>query len=609
MIEELLPYYDRELTFLKGMGGEFAKAHPKIAGRLRLDPDSVEDPHVARLIESVAFVNARVRKKLDDDFPELSEAILSVLSPHHLAPIPSMAIVQFECDLAGTSQSIVPAGTQIETEAGYGTSCYFRTVYPVTAWPVRVAKAELVGAPFQAPRVPGAAAAASVLRLRIEPGEGQCPIGELGIASLRFFLRGQSNRVQDLYEMLMDDVICVAVGSGPDDRSPLVLDASCMRAVGFERDEGLLPYARGTDPGQRVLTEFFLFAPKFHFVELRGLDGGDASTLNERMEIFIFMRRINRELEQTLDEESLGLGCTPVVNLFDRRAEPIEVDGTQSTYHVVPDARDPAGNEVYSVNSVVALSREGERREYLPFYGIRHDPVEEDGAYWFADRREGQGSPGGKGAGTEVYLATVDLEKKPQVAESCVLETKVTCLNRSLPSKLPFGGGEPRLVFSEGGAGIAAVRCLTPFTETIRPKRGHGALWRVVSQLSLNHLSISGGDWGAEALREILRVNDLFDTAVTRSIIASVQSVESRPSMVRTRERGQLTFCRGTEIRVQLDEERLGTSGAFQFAVVLDRFLSSYCSINSFVQLVTNSSKLEEGEKRWTPRTGTRPLV
>ena len=103
MSDELLPYYERELGYLRHLGAEFARQHPKIAGRLRMGGDAIEDPHVSRLIESVAFLNARVRRKLDDGFPELVDALLNVLHPHFLAPIPSMAIVRFEIDPESTA--------------------------------------------------------------------------------------------------------------------------------------------------------------------------------------------------------------------------------------------------------------------------------------------------------------------------------------------------------------------------------------------------------------------------------------------------------------------------------------------------------------------------
>src|SRR3984885_6934806 len=116
MSESLLPYYNRELAAIRSLAAEFALAHPKVAGRLRLSPDSVDDPHVARLLEGVAFLGARVQHRLDDEFPELTDALLGVLYPHYLAPIPSVAITRFAADPGLEGAAHLPSGLAIETE-------------------------------------------------------------------------------------------------------------------------------------------------------------------------------------------------------------------------------------------------------------------------------------------------------------------------------------------------------------------------------------------------------------------------------------------------------------------------------------------------------------
>lgn len=609
MSDDLLPYYDRELAFLKDMGAEFASAYPKIAGRLRLSKDSVDDPHVARLIQSIAFLNARTRKKLDDDFPELAQAILGVISPHHLAPVPSMAIVQFECSPDMTTSYAVEAGTALESDLAYGAACRFTTAYDVTTWPVKIKQAALLGAPFQAPKVNKASGASAVLRLQVVAAEDQCPVGELGIDSLRFHLRGQPSTVQQLYELLLDDVLCVAIASSSKDKEPIVLGPECLQPVGFGGDETLLPRTGRSQPGAQLLTEYFVFPDKFHFVDLLGIPNDDPTRFTEAMEIYIYTNR-RAALEQAVDADTFQLGCTPVVNLYSKRADPIELTGTKAEYHIVPDARNPDVHEIYSIQKVGAISRDGARRDYAPFYGFRH-PMDGDEreSFWHAQRRDAPTGRDQRDNGSDMYISLVDIEASPSVPSEWILEVEIMCLNRNRPSLLPFGGGEPKLRFSEGGGGIDAINCLTPFTDTLRQSRGRGALWRLVSQLSLNHLSISGGEQGADALRELLRVNDLADTAVTRNIIASISSVTSRPTMIRIREQGVLGLCRGTEIRVELDEDRLQSSGAYQFAVILNRFLSSYASVNSFVQLVTTSRKADGKERRWPARSGTRELV
>src|SRR5215213_1138626 len=114
--DDLLYYYERELTFLRRMGADFANRYPKVASRLQLEPDKCEDPHVERLLEGFAFLAARVHLKIDDDFPEISESLLNVVYPHYVRPIPSMSLVEFELDPEQgklTTGLRVPQGAQL----------------------------------------------------------------------------------------------------------------------------------------------------------------------------------------------------------------------------------------------------------------------------------------------------------------------------------------------------------------------------------------------------------------------------------------------------------------------------------------------------------------
>jgi type VI secretion system protein ImpG len=172
--DALLPYYDRELNAIRKLAAEFAVAHPKIAGRLRLARDSVDDPHVARLLEGLAFLAARVHHRLDDEFPEITDALLGVLYPHYLAPVPSAAIAQFrpQPDLAMPVQ--LAAGLAVDTEPVHGEPCRYRTAWPVTLWPVTIETVRLAGLPLAAPPNPRAADAAAVLRIALHGTSTAC---------------------------------------------------------------------------------------------------------------------------------------------------------------------------------------------------------------------------------------------------------------------------------------------------------------------------------------------------------------------------------------------------------------------------------------------------
>ena len=611
MSEELVPYYNRELSYIRRLGAEFAQAHPKIAARLVLGPHGTEDPHVERLIEAFAYLNARIRHKLDDDLPEITDAMLGVVYPHYQVPIPSMAVVQFvldrgQADLVGGYA--IPRESALEADWPDGEPCRFRTCYPVTLFPIEVASASLTGRPYSAPSVSGAGDAVAVLRIQLQCFSKDVVFAQLAAGALRFYLNGQSQHVFALYELLLNSTLAVAVASSPRDPQPVVLPPQSVRPVGFDRDEGMLPYSARSFLGYRLLTEYFTFPQKFLFFELAGL-GPKVLKSTGTLELFFYLNRSTLDLEQNVAADTFRLGCTPIVNLYGRRAEPIALTQTETEYRVVPNARHPLSSEIYSIDRVAATSPEGEQVDFQPFYSFKHAAAREGyKAFWHATRRPAA-DPGAKGdRGTEVWLSLVDLGFSPAAPPRWTLDVETTCLDRDRPSRLPFGEGQPVLRLTKGGP-LARIACLTRPTATLRPALKHGALWRLISHLSLNHLSLADSQEGADALREILKLYDFADSAETRAMIDGVLSVRTRRVAGRAAGEPRGGFCRGLEVTVLFDEERFAGSGVYLFACVLERFLGLYCSINSFSKLIATTNKREGDLRRWPARAGETVLL
>ncbi len=606
MVDDLLPYYNRELVYLRKLAGEFAEANPKVAGRLRLSADAVDDPHVARLIEAFAYLNARIRLKLDDDFPELTDALLGTLYPHYLAPIPSMSIAQFQPAPDMDGSFTLSAGAELDTEPVAGEPCRYRTCYPVDLWPIGLETVRLTGLPLVAPQNPRASRAVASLRLTLKCLADGVTFTQLAPDRLRFFLSGQPQQVYPLYELLFSNVVSVALADGVNDPDPVILDPTCIQPVGFASDEGMLPYPARSLPGYRLLTEFFTFPEKFLFFDLVGLSAKTLIEAGERMEVFIYLDRGSSDLERNLGPENLLLGCTPLVNLFRQRAEPIELTQTDFEYRVVPDARRPAALEVYSIDSVRATSPSGEQRTFLPFYDVKHAAdTRARQAFWYPSRRvSGQRDPG-----TDVHLSIVDLDFDPAAPADWVLSIETTCVNRDLPGQLPFGGGHPHLKLTEGAAAIAAIRCVTAPTGTLRPSAGNRARWRILSHLTLNHLSLTDDELGPDALREVLRLYDFRDSPETRAIIDGVAGVSHRRTVARAPGHAVTAFCRGLEVTVEFDATAFAGGGVYLLAAVLERFMALYGSINAFTQMVAKIKGRPGILKRWPPRAGDQPLL
>jgi type VI secretion system protein ImpG len=614
MRDELLLYYERELAYLREMGAQFAEKYPKIASRLVLEPTKQsEDPHVERLMESFAFLAARVHLKLDDDFPEITEALLGIVYPHLIRPIPSMSIVEFEVDVEQgklTTGLTIDRETMLYSRPVGGVPCKFRTCYDTTLWPITVTAAEWKSPDrFQ----PALKAADSAYALRLElTSPPDVPLPKLGLDHVRFHLCGENNLVHALYELLCSKLTRIVVREpGRNSRVPAVtLPASCLRPVGFSEDEGTLPYPRRSFIGYRLLQEFFTMPAKYLFVDVTGLgEVWDAGFKSKAELIFLFSGAGDEESRQRVElgvaPKVFRLGCVPVVNLFPQTAEPILLDQHQYEYQVRPDIRRPAAVECFSVDEVASIDPASRQIvTYRPFYSSRSESVDlGQECFWIANRRI---STRMNDEGSDIYLSLVDRSMRAADPKTDTLTIRTTCTNRNLPARLPFGNEDGDFEL-EGNAPIKRIVALSKPTSPVRAPTAKLALWQLISHLSLNYLSLVEG--GRNALQQILRLYDFTDSAFTEKMIEGISSLDSRPHFAPVVSENGVTFARGTRVEMELDEAQFVGSGVFLFASVIEHFLAQYASLNSFSQLVVRTRQRKEVMKEWPPRAGKKILL
>ncbi|HEY0418029.1 MAG TPA: type VI secretion system baseplate subunit TssF [Acetobacteraceae bacterium] len=607
MSDALLPYFDRELVAIRKLAAEFAASHPKIAGRLRLAADAVDDPHVARLLDGVAFLAARVHHRLDDEFPELTDALLGVLYPHYLAPVPSAMVVQFGCQPDLLVPARLPAGLALDTEPVRGETCRFRTAYPTTLWPVEIESLRLSGLPLAAPANVLAGGAVSVLRIVLKCSNPATTFAQLGVERLRFFLRAAPNISLPLYELLCGHALSVAYAEGPADPAPVIAGGGAILPVGFERDEALFPWPARSFSGFRLLSEYFAFPEKFMFLDFTRMEGKTLASGGNRMEIFVYLDRAMPELERALANDALALGCVPAVNLFPQRCEPVALTHAETEYRVVPDVRRPGALEVWSVERVRESRPDGSFRPWRPFYRLTHGDPDGDapGGFFHVARRPAPAPL----SGTEVYLAPDDPGFEVERPADAVLSIDTLCTNRDLPADLPFGGGHPRLRLVEGAAAVNRVTCMTPRSSPLRTPLREQGFWRLISHLSLGHLSVAGGAEGANALKEVLRLYDLRDSPESRAGIEALLAVSAQPGAARVQGARAGAFCRGLDVTLEFEPRGWQVGGLYLLAAVLDRFLALHATVNSFVRTTAVLSGRLGVVGAWPARAGSRVLL
>jgi type VI secretion system protein ImpG len=525
-------------------------------------------------------------------------------------PVPSLTVVELELDAelgkAATGYR-VPRGAELRSRPVQGMACRFRTCYDTTLWPVSVAAVEFTSPDRAGPGVRLANAAGAVrVELRAFPG---VRLADLTLDELRLHLAGDPGVVDALYELLANNTGAVLVRD-PDQptRAARQLAAAAVRPAGFGPDDGLLPLPRRVPAAHRLLQELFILPQKFHFVDVAGVGdalralgcGGPARSCSSSSR-----RSSVRSAGRRSSWGSPRVGAARVhaaVNLFAQTAEPILLTERQLEYPVVPDARRRLEVETWAVDDVkVIRPSAGEVRQVAPLYAHRHGLGESGGAglFWHGVRR-----PTGwrTDRGTEVFLSFADLSGRARTPEAEVASLSLTCFNGDLPSRLPFGVDERGDFELVPGGPVRRVRALIKPTPVLQPALGRSLLWRLVSALSLNHLSLVDG--GEDALQELLRLHNVGDGTAGERQIQGLAAVRSAPAYARVAGEHGVAFARGRRVEVELDEEQFPGGGAYLFAGVLERFLALSASMNSFTQLVAHSRQRRRAVGEWPRGAG-----
>lgn len=590
-------YYQSELTALREMGRRFAARSPALAPFLG---QSGQDPDVERLLEGFAFLTGRLRQKLDDELPELSHSLMRLLWPNYMRPLPAFSMLQFDPLKRSGPALNVARDTPVESEPVDGVHCSFRTCYPTDVLPL-----ELRALAYS---VKGDGALLS-LRLAMS-ADGH--IGELALRSLRLHLAGERYISQTLYLVLLRSLQAVELIPLGNDGQPITrtggesialrLGDGCVQPVGFAEEEALVPYPLNTFRGYRYLQEYFAFQDKFLFVDVLELDAlarlpQDILQQVRGFELRFDIRKSGIErLRPTLD--NVKLYCTPIVNLFKHDAQPIRLDGKQDEYLVLPTGLNPRNYGIFSVEKVAGCGTgQSDEHALVPFESFEHDPsfdVPHQLTYYSIHQRSSQ-----QHEGVDTYLSF----GARTVEGQDTLSVDLMCTNHNLPRKLKVGAICRE---ADGAPGSLSFRNITPATSSFAPPLTRDFLWKLISNMSLNYLSLAD----VNALKIILetydlpRYYDLHAEKVSKRLLGGLKSIRHHP--VDRLHHG--LPVRGLRTELSIDPQGyIGEGDLFVFASVLNEFFALYASLNSYHELKVISTQGEVYQ--WVPRMGQQPLL
>lgn len=583
---DLLDYYVRELDCLRKDGKDFAQRFPKVASRLDLRESESLDPHTERLIESVAFLAARVQRDIDREYSEVASGLLGNLCPSIIQPIPSTTVVKINTN---ASQGKVNAGikipkhTVLSTKTTKGDDCKFRTVWDSKIMALEVHEAKINDN--------------ENLFLKILAMQNT-DLSEMALDSLSFHITGEWSICSAIYEAISSRVKLISVKDKYNNKTNL--NSSAIRLQGFQEDEVALPQIPGSHPAYSLLQEYFSFPKKFFFFELNGLShkAFRGNVLNIEIDVGGLSSKISSVLT-----ENFKLNCVPIINIFTKISEPIKIHHRNYEYLLVADRTRELSTEIHSIINVTASEPGAKIPKLIPQFSALENSedfdAKDNSIFWSSTRKK---SLRKDFSGTDIFLNFVDKKNSLNDPTYPVLYAQILCTNRRLAEQLPVKAS----LAGEGISSGLSINCLYEPTRQRDPPLGSETIWKLTSLLSLNHHSLVAGETSKTLLKEMLV---LFASDKNSDIdqIRGVLGVNAKGVTRKISQEAWKGFCRGTEIQIELDSEAFVGSSMILFSLVLARFFALYTTINSFtcVSIIRGKEKIVE----WPPMSGNQKLV
>jgi type VI secretion system protein ImpG len=605
MNNDVVKLYNDELVKLRKQGSLFADSHPKIASRLKLGQGGVEDPLVGRLIEATAFLTAKLRYQLQDDNQAIDSDLMQLLYPHYFLPIPACSTVQFSPNEKLEKPYCLAKKTAIKTVVGEKSDCIFTTVYPITIRPIALSNISYQREGRVAPKQHAPKVLKSSLSFTVSSINEKASLQDAALDNIRLFINAELPIANQLRELLLahtKEIVLVV------DETEINLPASAIKAVGLESDENLLPYLPNSFIGYQLLTEYFAYPEKFMYLDMVGLDNYIAKNINS-ITVHCFFDSLCDELLDQIDDITLQLHSTPIVNLFDQQGEPIIFDHSQTYYHVIADKQRKLREiEIYTIQSVTVDSPT--YKNYIdcaPYFGRSVLQQSQHYLYWH-EKHEPCSSFGEVAvSGDEVLLSFSDINLD-SISEELSLTPNLLCTNRELANLIPFGGGKPIWNFTKNNhESIASIRCVRGIQSAQYRARQHQRQ-QVAQHVYLNQIGLADNTATLENLHLLLAHYHQEQVHHKRVIHDGLIGANCKAITIRHPSKLQQGFCRGLQYTLTVEEKWFADNELYLFGSVLHQFLTKSCTMNGFVSL-TILNKQQEECFAWQPILGTKPRL
>lgn len=601
-IEELLPYYEKQLQEFSQQSREFASKYPKIAQRLSLNQEQIDDPHIERLIQAFSLISARIDKKLNDSYEIFTRSIFEVMFPQYLKPFPACSIVSFE-DFNKIKQlnsaHLIPKNTSLKSKSVRGVQCEYRTVQDVTLLPVTLKSVNFKTHPSahihlnrNATLILGFEIFNQQLKLL---QQHQLPIYLDAISSFPLQVLDQIFKSETQFSIKINN--------------QEIEIPNPFNLLGFSEEESLLPVDQHTHQAYRLLLEYFCFPDKFNFLNLNldFLNQAEPDASNFELHIHFKMNLNDQAAIRNYSELNLAnfkLFATPVVNLFEKQAEPQKINHQRLEYPLISDAHHPEYYQVYSVSEMSLIrekiDKEQVAQQVLPFFAMSH--YRHNGAQFYYHLQPDTAST----QKSDLKFSLVSRSLEPQNISSDFISTQLLCCNRDLPYE-SYNKDHNALSLNDSQLarrGLLLKRPSLPYSF----KQSQKEQWRIISHLSLNNLSLMKGD-AVTHLKELLELYNLPGSKENRLIIESIQSIDFSLSQKLLDHKPFPLFVRGVRATVRMNNEVFHGSSLYVFAQLLNHIFNLKVQMNSYVEMIIIDAATEQEVYQCVQNVGGKKLL
>jgi type VI secretion system protein ImpG len=389
--------------------------------------------------------------------------------------------------------------------------------------------------------------------------------------------------------------------------------------VGIADSEALMPRTRSSFEGYRLLREYFMMPERFHYARVEGLQP-TLRVCAGRLDIVFLFKRPAPELAD-LAPADFELFATPIINLFERECNVVELDPRKTRQPVYVDRTRPRDFEIFRIIRVDDADHVGPEATIPELFSLGQNRG--SGWVYSTERRPRRatederrlGVTRASYVGDDVFLSVSRRPDGSRFDRPKRIDIVALCTNRDLP----ILDDTPTLTL-DGGDPVESIRLMGALRQPQRSiaaslpagaegeSRADELAWRLVSQLSLNFLSLAADGRGADPLHALI---DLYaergDPGLARHV-RSIARVSSRPVVERLAIEGPMCFGRGVEVTLDIDQSVLTGHSALLLSALLSRLFARYAGINGFVR--TRSRLLQKQEDvLWPMSPGNRHLI